>query len=125
VAVRIEFFTIDGTGDFELVPAADLSGAVAAYDAGASAAGEAIRCVGWLEASDDEEARFSGWCDALDDDLGVGLLRQGLGEDARLSVDHLAAATEEPEARWASTIRTALEAAAGGRLGWRTDFDEV
>ena len=79
MAVRIEFFIIEGTGDFEFVPAGALDAAIAEFDAGrdpGEAAGP-VRCVGWLSASDDDEDRFTDWCDEVDDDLGIGTHHQG------------------------------------------------
>jgi hypothetical protein len=126
MAVRIEFFTITGTGDFDVVDEHTLDSAVAAFENEATqsdAPAGVVRCVGWLSASDDDEARFSGWCDAVDDDLGIGLLHQGLGEDSDLDANDIAFADEEPEASWFATLREAVEAAKGGRIGWRTNFD--
>jgi hypothetical protein len=129
MAVRIEFFIIEGTGDFELVPAGALDAAVAGFDAGrdpGEAAGP-VRCVGWLSASDDDEDRFTDWCDEVDDDLGIGLLHQGLGEAAGLAPPPLDTAALASDGGWASVwsgvLRAALEAAGGGRIGWRTNFD--
>lgn len=123
MAVRIDLFSIAGSEDFELAPTAALDAAVAAFEAGEATGGDPVRCVGWLSASDDDEAAFAGWCEALDDDLGIGLLHQGLGEDAGVDPNGVAAAATEPAAGWSDTVRGALRAAAGGRLGWRTDFD--
>lgn len=129
MAVRIEFFTIQGTGDFELVPAGALDAAVAGFDADrdpGDAAGS-VRCVGWLSASDDDEDRFTDWCDEVDDDLGIGLLHQGVGEATGLvppARDATALATDgEWASAWSGVLRAALEAAAAGRIGWRTNFD--
>ncbi len=129
MAVRIEFFSVAGAVDFELVGPAALDAAVAAFDAGSDpgdAAG-AARCVGWLSASDDDEERFTDWCDEVDDDLGIGLLHQGLGEAVGLTPPALAetppAGEDEWEAAWSATLHDALAAAAGGRIGWRTNFD--
>jgi hypothetical protein len=137
VAVRIELFTIAGTVDFELVDPAVLAAAVGAFDAGTDpgeAAG-AVRCVGWLSASDDDEERFADWCAEVDDDLGVGLLHQGIDEGVGLASTSVAspgaAAAPVPavpgdgawESAWADTLRGALAAADGGRIGWRTNFD--
>jgi hypothetical protein len=119
--VRIEFFTIAGTGDFELVTPAALDAAVAGFDAGAPAG--AVRCVGWLSASDDDEARFTDWCEEVDDDLGIGLLQQGVGESDGLTPLGSETAVGEWEAAWSATLQDALAAAAGGRIGWRTNFD--
>jgi hypothetical protein len=127
LAVRIEFFTIAGTGDFELVPPETLDAAVAAFDAGTGpgAAGD-VRCVGWLSASDEDEERFSDWCEEVDRDLGTGLLSEGIDETVGLTApDALAdtAGAGEWEAAWSATLREALAAVAGGRIGWRTAFD--
>jgi len=129
VAVRIEFFTIAGHDDFELVPGATLDAAVAGFDAGrepGEAAGPA-RCVGWLSASDDDEERFTDWCDEVDDDLGIGLLHQGVDESTGLRPPALGAESVASDGEWASewsgVLRSALEAADGGRVGWRTNFD--
>lgn len=125
MAVRIEFFTVAGTVDIELVEPAALDAAVAAFDAGADpgdAAGPA-RCVGWLSASDDDEERFTDWCDEVDDDLGIGLLHQGIGEAAGLTPPAVSAGAVEWEAAWSATLNHALDVAAGGRIGWRTNFD--
>lgn len=131
MAVRIQFFTIDGSDDFELVSPAALDAAVADFDAAAVAdtpAG-AVRCVGWLSASDDDEERFTDWCDEVDDDLGIGLLQHGLGEAVGLTPPALAAESVAADGGWASewssVLRGALVAAGGGRIGWRTDFDEA
>jgi hypothetical protein len=128
VAVRIELFTIAGAGDFELVTPAALDAAVAAFDANSepgATAGE-VRCVGWLSASDDDEDRFTSWCDDVDGALGLGLLHQGV--DEAVGVEPLpdgqeAAAEDRWEVAWSATLRAALAAAAGGRIGWRTNFD--
>jgi hypothetical protein len=128
VAVRIELFTIAGAGDFELVTPAALDAAVAAFDADSepgAAAGE-VRCVGWLSASDDDEQRFTAWCEDVDDALGLGLLHQGVDEAVGVQpapTRHEAAAADRWEVAWSATLRAALAAAAGGRLGWRTNFD--
>ena len=129
MAVRIEFFTIEGTADFEHLPAGALDAAVAGFDTGADpgdAAG-AARCVGWLSASDDDEERFTDWCDEVDDDLGIGLLQQGLGEASGLTPPALGTTALASDGEWASdwsgVLRAALEAAGGGRIGWRTNFD--
>jgi hypothetical protein len=125
MAVRIELFAVSGTDDFEHVSAAALDVAVAAFDGG-GAGGEAagpVRCIGWLSAGDDDEAGFTGWCDDVDEHLGIGLLHQGLGEDAGLDPVAVPAVTHPPDADWAATLRDAIEEAAGGRLGWRTSFD--
>ncbi|MBA2280455.1 MAG: hypothetical protein H0W25_04345 [Acidimicrobiia bacterium] len=125
MAVRIELFAVAGTADFELVSAAALDAAVAAFDAsdsnGEPAAG--VRCLGWLSASDDDEAAFGGWCEHVDEHLGAGLLPHGLGEGEGLDPAAVPASAAEPEASWASTLRAALEDAVGGRVGWRTRFD--
>jgi hypothetical protein len=134
LAVRIEFFTIAGTGDFELVPPEVLDAAVAAFDAGTASAGTAgaagavgpVRCVGWLSASDEDEERFTDWCEEVDRDLGTGLLSQGVDEAAGLAAPETlgsAADAGEWESAWSATLRGALAAAAGGRIGWRTGFD--
>lgn len=130
MAVRIEFFTIEGTADFEHLPAGALDAAVAGFDTGADpgdAAG-AARCVGWLSASDDDEERFTDWCDEVDDDLGTGLLQHGRGEATGLAPPALAADSTAADgawaARWSAVLRGALQAADGGRIGWRTEFDE-
>jgi hypothetical protein len=129
MAVRIEFFTIEGTGDFELVSPGTLDAAVAEFDAGRvpGAGAGPVRCVGWLSASDDDEDRFTDWCDEVDDDLGIGLLHQGLGEAAGLAPPPLDTAALASDGEWASVwsgvLRAALDAAGGGRIGWRTNFD--
>ena len=126
MAVRIELFTVDGTIDFEVVEDAALDAAVAAFESdGAPDPAGAVRCVGWLSASDADEPRLTGWCDAVDECLGIGLLHQGLGEDRGLDATDVPAADDEPEASWAATVRAALQAAAGGRIAWRTNFDDV
>jgi hypothetical protein len=125
VAVRIEFFTIPGTVDFELVDHAVLDAAVAGFDAGTDP-GDApgpVRCVGWLSASDDDEERFSDWCTEVDDDLGVGLLHQGIDEGVGLASPAVTPDAAELESAWAATLEAALTAAGGGRIGWRTNFD--
>ena len=127
MAVRIEFFTIDGSDDFERVPAAALDSAVVGFDAGEPAVAGPVRCVGWLSASDQDEERFTDWCDEVDDDLGIGLLQQGVGESSGLTPPALGATSVASDGEWASewsgVLRAALEAAAGGRIGWRTNFD--
>ena len=124
MAVRIELFTIAGTGDFESVAASDLDAAVAAFDAGAPApAGGDVACVGWLSASDEDEEALAQWGDEVDAELGIGLLHQGEGEDAGLDSGAVVAAPGPWADRWSTTLRAALAAAAGGRLGWRTNFD--
>ena len=126
MAVRIELFTVDGTVDFEIVESAALDEAVAAFESDdAPEPSGPVRCVGWLSASDADEPRLTGWCDAVDENLGIGLLQQGLGEGRGLDAAHLPAADGDPEASWAATVRAALEAAAGGRIAWRTNFDDV
>lgn len=122
MAVRVEFFCIEGTGDFELVPGAALDGAVAAFDEGLPG-GRPARCVGWVSASDDDEARFAGWCDAVDEHLGTGLLQHGLGEAVGIPPILAGGAAGEPEASWDATLQAAIVAVAGQRLGWRTHFD--
>ena len=131
MAVRIQFFTITG-GDFEVVPIAALDAAVAAFDAAdppvPPADAAALRCVGWLSASDDDEERFSDWCDEVDDDLGIGLLQHGRGEAVGLTPPALTADSAGADGgwatRWSEVLRGALQAAGGGRIGWRTEFDE-
>jgi hypothetical protein len=145
VAVRIEFFTVAGTIDFELVPHAALDAAVAAFDAGTVPGDEVgpVRCVGWLSASDEDEARLAGWCSEVGDDLGVSLLRQGVDEAVGLSSVSLATtcattgsvatssvattavppAVDDGTAAWAAALQGALDAGAGGRIGWRTNYD--
>ncbi len=129
MAVRIEFFTIEGTGDFELVAATALDAAVVGFDGGRDP-GEAAgptRCVGWLSAGDADEERFTDWCDEVDDDLGIGLLHQGLDEATGLRPPALSTESLASDGEWASewsgVLRSALEAADGGRIGWRTNFD--
>lgn len=130
MAVRIQFFTIDGDGDFEVVPGSVLDAAVADFDAPAGTAARVseVRCVGWLSAADDDEERFSDWCDEVDDDLGTGLLQHGRGEATGLAPPALAADSTAADgawaARWSAVLRGALQAADGGRIGWRTEFDE-
>lgn len=136
MAVRIEFFTVAGSGDFELVTPAALTAAVAAFDARTGPEtdvvpheGAGVRCVGWLSASDHDEERFTAWCDEIDDVLGIGLLHQGV--DDAMGVAQLPAGraprthADAWQAAWSGTLRGALTAAAaaGGRLGWRTNFD--
>ena len=58
------------------------------------------------------------WCDAIDDDLGIGLLHQGLGEDHGLDQTAVTAGSAEPEVSWSAVVRSAVAAAGGGRLGW-------
>jgi hypothetical protein len=124
VAVRIELFTIAGLTDFEIVDPADLDQAVAVFDAEPTTAPDGlIRCVGWLSADDDDEERFSGWCERVDNELGLGLLVQGIGESEGLDARGVPPMDEEPERSWADTLRTALELSRGARLGWRTNFD--
>lgn len=129
MAVRIEFFAVHGTTDFELVGDAALDQAVAAFETGGPAADGPARCVGWLSASDDDEARFGGWCDAVDEDLGIGLLQHGVGESSGLAPSALESVPSggsgdgEPETSWTATLVDALGAVDGGRLGWRTHFD--
>ena len=126
MAIRIDFFTIAGTLDFEVVPTAALDAAVSAFDSDASPADDnPVRCVGWLSASDDDEAAFTGWCDALDDDLGIGLLHQGLGEGHGLDQAAVTPGQAEPEVGWSAVVRGAVAAAGGGRLGWRSAFDDA
>lgn len=128
MAVRIEFFSISGTGDFELVAPATLDAAVAALDAGSDpdvTPGD-VRCVGWLSAADDDEERFTAWCAQVDHDLGVGFLSQGIDEAVGLPVPEPGDTTDTTDGRdaaWAATLRAALVAAGGGRIGWRTNFD--
>lgn len=125
MAVRIELFSIAGTGDFELVAPSSLDAAVAALDA-RSDPGEAsgdVRCIGWLSAADDDEERFTAWCAQVDHDLGVGFLSQGIDEAVGLPVPQPGDAGDDREAAWAETLRAALVAAGGGRIGWRTNFD--
>ena len=125
MAVRIEFFTIAGTIDFELVGVAALDAAVAGFDAATDpgdAAG-AVRCVGWLSASDDDEDSFFDWGQEVDDELGIGLLRQGLDEGSGLVPAAVDAGDGGVATAWTATLRAAVAAAAGGRFGWRTDFD--
>ncbi len=123
MAIRIDFFTITGTLDFELVPVGTLDAAVSAFDADAPPPEDSpVRCVGWLFASDEDEAAFTGWCDAIDDDLGIGLLHQGLGEDHGLDQAAVTAGSAEPEVSWSAVVREAVAAAGGGRLGWRSEF---
>jgi hypothetical protein len=118
----VEFYSVEGTGDFELVGAAALDEAVAAFDADRAGSGPA-RCVGWVSASDDDESRFAAWCDDVDDRLGTGLLHHGLGEAAGLQPGTAGTAAGEPEASWDATLQAALAAVGGQRLGWRTHFD--
>jgi hypothetical protein len=144
VAVRIEFFTIAGTIDFELVDHGALDAAVVAFDAGTvpDEVGP-VRCVGWLSASDEDEARLAGWCSEVGGDLGVGLLRQGVDEAVGLASASLATApatiaivatssvastavppaVDDGTAAWAAALQGALDAGAGGRIGWRTNYD--
>ncbi len=125
MAVRIEFFTIAGTVDFELVGPVALGAAVTAFDAGTDPGDVAgpVRCVGWLSASDDDEDDFYAWCHEIDDELGIGLLHQGLAEDSGLSPIEVDAGDGDLATAWTTTLRGAVAAAAGGRFGWRTDFD--
>jgi hypothetical protein len=125
MAVRIELFTITGSGDFEAVAPATLDAAVAAFEAGAGGvpAGGPVACVGWLSASDDDEEALGDWATQVDAELGIALLHQGVGEDAGLAAGAVAADPGPWPDRWSATLRAALAAAAGGRLGWRTNFD--
>lgn len=127
MAVRIEFFTIAGGIDFELVDHAALDAAVAGFDAGTEPGADAgpVRCIGWLSASDDDEERFTDWCNEVDDDLGVRLLHQGVGEAFGLTLHGALTADGEGEREvaWSITLLDALSEAAGGRIGWRTNFD--
>ena len=128
MAVRIEFFAIEGTDDFERVPGASLDAAVAGFDAGDEAAGAAtVRCVGWLSAADQDEERFTDWCDEVDDDLGLGLVEQGVGEATGVAPPALGTAALASDGEWATAwsqvLRGALVAAGGGRIGWRTNYD--
>jgi hypothetical protein len=124
LAVRIEFFSIAGTGDFELVAPSALDAAVAALDAGSDPGDTPgdVRCIGWLSAADDDEEQFTAWCAQVDHDLGVGFLSQGIDEAVGLPVPEPGAG-DDREADWAATLRAALVAAGGGRIGWRTNFD--
>ena len=123
MAVRIELFTIAGTGDFESVAPADLDAAVAGFDAGAPAPAGGVACVGWLSASDDDEEALGQWGDEVDAELGIGLLHQGVGEDGGLDAGAVVTTAGPWADRWSATLRDALAAADGGRLGWRTNFD--
>ena len=133
MAVRIEFFTIEGDDDFERVPAAALDAAVAGFDAGdpgdpvGAGTSDPVRCVGWLSASDDDEERFTDWCDEVDDDLGLGLVEQGVGEATGVAPPALGTAALASDGEWATAwsqvLRGALVAAGGGRIGWRTNYD--
>jgi hypothetical protein len=138
LAVRIEFFTIAGTIDIELVPAATFDAAVAAFDGGDDAAtpaaasgtagstpGAPVRCVGWLSASDDDEELMTDWAAEIDDELGLGLLRHGIGEAVGLAPWEVDAGDGDQAALWNTTLRGAVGAAAGGRFGWRTAFDQA
>jgi hypothetical protein len=125
MAVRIEFFSIAGAADFELVAPSSLDAAVAAFDTG-SGSGDAsadVRCIGWLSAADDDEEEFTAWCAEVDDDLGVGFLSQGVDEAVGLPVPDPGDAGDDRQAAWAATLRAVLVAAGGGRIGWRTNFD--
>ena len=58
----------------------------------------------------------------------MGLLRQGVDEGAGLasaSVDttSVPAVVDERTEAWSATLRGALDAGVGGRIGWRTNFD--
>ncbi len=125
MAVRIELFSITGTGDFELVAPSTLDAAVAAFDAGTGPGEtpEEVRCIGWLSASDDDEARFTAWCAQVDHDLGVGFVSQGIDEAVGLPVPEPESEADDREVAWAATLRSALISAGGGRIGWRTNFD--
>jgi hypothetical protein len=125
VAVRIEFFTIAGTVDFEIVGAAALDAAVAGFDATTDPGGAAgaVRCVGWLSANDEDEDSFFDWCQEVDEELGIGLLHQGLDEGIGLAPAAVDAGDGELATAWTATLQAAVAAAAGGRFGWRTDFD--
>lgn len=131
MAARIQLFTIAGDGDFEVVPTEALDAAVAEFDdaGGPGPRAGAVRCVGWLSAADDDEERFSDWCDEVDDDLGIGLLLHGRGEAVGLKPPALAAESAAADGEWATAwsavLRGALRAADGGRIGWRTEFDEA
>jgi hypothetical protein len=125
VAVRIELFTVAGNVDFEVVPEAALDAAVAGFDAGADpgdAAGP-VRCVGWVSAGDDDEEQASDWCEEVDDELGVGLFRQGRGEASGLKPESVDAGEGDLAAAWTDALRKAVARADGGRFAWRTNFD--
>jgi hypothetical protein len=127
VAVRIDFFSLVGAADVEMVTPEAFGAAVAAFDAG-TAPGDAagpVRCVGWLSAGDDDEEAFTDWCDEVDDELGIGLLRQGVGDATHLDPAAVEAGEGELAEAWTATLRAAVSATAtdDGRLGWRTSFD--
>ena len=110
MAVRIEFFAIEGTDDFERVPAAWLDAAVAGFDAGddAAQAPRPVRCVGWLSAADQDEERFTDWCDEVDDDLGLGLVEQGVGESTGVAPPALGTAALASDGEWATGVVAGL-----------------
>ncbi len=101
--------------------------AVAAFEAGdapGAAAGPVV-CVGWLSASDADEEAFTDWCDEVDDELGIGLLRQGVGDATGLSPKSVDAGEGSLADAWSTTLRAAIDGANAddSRLGWRTLFD--
>ena len=125
MAVRIEFFTVAGDVDFEVVPDAALDAAVAGFD-GRTDPGDAagpVRCVGWVTAGDEDEEQASDWCEEVDDELGVGLFRQGRGEASGLKPEAVAAGEGDLATAWTDALRAAVTGADGGRFAWRTNFD--
>lgn len=127
MAVRIEFFSLVGAADVEMVTTEAFDAAVAAFDARTDpgdAAGP-LRCVGWLSVGDDDEETFTDWCDEVDDELGVGLLRQGVGDATHLDPAAVEAGEGALAAAWTGALSAAIAGAAAddARLGWRTSFD--
>ncbi len=127
MAVRIEFFAIDGAADVEMITDGAFDAAVAGFEAGTDpgAAAGPVQCVGWLSASDDDEEAFSDWCAEVDDELGIGRLRQGVGDATSLSPKSVDTGEGSLADAWSATLRAAIEGANAddSRLGWRTLFD--
>ena len=61
--------------------------------------------------------------DRVDDDLGIGLLVQGRGEEDGVDAHASVVAAPDRDDPWSPVLRGALLAAHGARLGWRTEFD--
>jgi hypothetical protein len=76
-----------------------------------------------VSAADDDEEQASDWCEEVDDELGVGLFRQGRGEAAGLKPESVDAGEGALAAAWTAALRTAVARADGGRFAWRTNFD--
>jgi hypothetical protein len=127
VAIRIEFFAVDGAADVEMITPEAFDAAVAGFDAGRDPGADAgpVRCVGWLTASDDDEEAFTDWCEEVDSELGTGLLREGVGDATGLSPASVEAGEGPVAAEWTAALRAAIDGANAddGRLGWRTAFD--